>query len=84
LPLPVEINKFPKFERKTGLGLRSFIKVEPSSENRNANVFKMGCRLFRTGMDRNDIIYLLREISNGLPENEFTRTVERAESYAKK
>lgn len=73
-----------KIERCTGRGLKSFVKVQPATENRNQTVFRLGCKLFRTNMNRNEIINTLCIAANGLPEGEFQRTVERAEAYAKK
>jgi hypothetical protein len=81
-PLPVVEVKKP--ERHTGRGLKSFVKVTPAPENRNASVFKLGCKLFRTNIDRNDIVAMLTTASNGLPEAELQRTIKRAEEYAKK
>jgi hypothetical protein len=73
-----------KIERYTGRGLKSFVKVRPATENRNQTVFRLGCKLFRTNMARNEIINTLYVAANGLPDEEFQRTIERAEAYAKK
>jgi hypothetical protein len=68
--------------RRSGHGFKTFVKVRPASENRNESVLKEGIKMFMSNMARSEIIPMLRIVSNGLPEKEFERTVQRAEMYA--
>jgi hypothetical protein len=85
VPLPVAVEKgLPRYTPTKRRGQYGAINATPATENRNQAVFTEGCRLFRTELDYSSIIDKLRIISNGLPENEFQRTIKRCQEYARK
>ena len=85
MPLPVAVeNNLPRYTPTKKRGQYGAIKATPATENRNQAVFTEGCRLFRTKLDYNSIVDKLRIISNGLPESEFQRTLQRCQEYARK
>lgn len=84
-PLPVVSKENTSlYGVKRRRGMNYIIDAYPAVDHRNSTVFSVGCRLFRTKLDYDLIIDKLRVISNGLPEDEFERTVKRCQEYAKK
>lgn len=83
--LPVAVlEKTTLYSAHKRRGMNYVVNAQPAVSERNSTMFKEGCRLFRTKLDYNLIVDKLRIISNGLPEEEFLRTLERCQEYAKK